>query len=172
MKMTTHSQNNILQKTRAQILTKPAPTSKHNEKAFSLLRFKLGLDTYAIESKYIIEVVGTSNITPLPGVPSFVVGLLFVQGKIWSVIDIRDFFNIPKQGISDHPRAILVETSHLRFGIMADSDLEIINTDCLSPLPDIYEKIPHNFIKGTINNTTIVLDLNTLSADTHLIVNN
>ncbi len=48
--MTPHSQNNILQ-TRVQILTKPALTSKHSEKAFSLLRFKLGLDTYAVESK-------------------------------------------------------------------------------------------------------------------------
>lgn len=167
--MITHCQNDILQK-RAQILAKPAMTSKHNETTFSLLRFRLGLDAYAVESKYVTEVVGTSDLTPLPGVPQFIVGLLSVQGKIWSVIDIRDFFNIPKQGISDHPRAILVETSHLRFGIMADSELEIINTDSIYPPPDIYEKIPRNFIKGTLDHTTIVLDLNTLSADPHLII--
>lgn len=167
--MVTDCESTILQK-RAKILSKTVLPSENSNKSFSLLRFQLGLETYAIESKYVIEVVSTKDLTPLPGVPSFVIGLLSVQGKIWSVIDIRDFFGIQKQGISDHPRAILTETPHLRFGIMADSKLEIINVDSLCPPPDIHEKIPRNFIKGTIEHTTIVLDLNALSADTRLIV--
>ncbi len=167
--MITNYESDILQK-RAKLLAKPIISSNRSDKSISLLRFQLGLETYAIEAKYVCEVVGTGDLTPLPGVPSFIIGLLSVQGKIWSVIDIRDFFSIPKQGISDHPRAILAETTHLRFGIMADSKLEIINIDVLCPPPDIHEKIPRSFIKGTIDHTTIVLDLAAFSADTRLII--
>ena len=108
--MLTPREVEILQK-RAKILAKPIVGSRNSDKTFSLLRFQLGLESYAVETKYVSEIVGTSELTPLPGVPPFVVGLLSVQGKIWSVIDIRDFFAIPKQGLSDHPRAILVDSS-------------------------------------------------------------
>ncbi|MGM9999242.1 MAG: chemotaxis protein CheW [Candidatus Bruticola sp.] len=155
---------------RAQRLAQPIVHTNSGDKFLSLLRFQLGTEFYAIESKYVSEVVGTNNLTPIPGVPNFVAGLLSVQGRIWSVIDIRDFFSIPKHGISDHPRAILVETPNLRFGIMADSKLEIINTYKLCPPPDINERIPRNFIKGTIDYTAVVLDLATLSADSRLII--
>ena len=159
----------ILQK-RAKILAKPIVNFQNSDKTFSLLRFQLGIENYAIETKYVSEVVSTNELTPLPGVPPFVVGLLSVQGKIWSVIDMRDFFAIPKQGISDHPRAILVETPYLRFGLMADSKLEIINIDSLCPPPEVHERVPRNFIKGTIEHTAIVIDLIALSKDPHLIV--
>lgn len=167
--MLTPREVEILQK-RAKILAKPIVGSRNSDKTFSLLRFQLGLESYAVETKYVSEVVGTSELTPLPGVPPFVVGLLSVQGKIWSVIDIRDFFAIPKQGLSDHPRAILMETPHLRFGIMADSKLEIINIDILCPPPEIHERIPRNFIKGSVDHVAIVLDLDALSTDTRLII--
>ncbi|MGM9991636.1 MAG: chemotaxis protein CheW [Candidatus Bruticola sp.] len=161
--------NDILIK-RAERLAKPIVKTNSSDNSLSLLRFKLGTEFYAIESKYVSEVVSTSNLTPIPGVPDFITGLLSIQGQIWSVIDLRDFFSIPKQGLSDHPRAILVETPSLRFGIMADSQLEIINTDKLCPPPDITERIPRNFIKGTIDYAAVVLDLELLSADSHLVI--
>ena len=53
---------------------------------------------------------------------------------------------------------------------MADSKLEIINIDILCPPPEIHERIPRNFIKGSVDHVAIVLDLDALSKDTRLIV--
>lgn len=167
----TEDSNTAILKKRADILARPLQQTDHKDQGLSLLTFTLGPESCAIETKYVTDVVSTSELTPLPSVPAFVVGILSVQGRIWSVIDIRDFFSIPKQGISDHPRAILVETPTLRFGIMADSKLDIVRVSSLTPPPEVNERIPRNFIKGTLEHTTVVFDLETLSTDPRLIVN-
>ncbi len=155
---------------RAQRLARPLPALAPQTPALSLLRFTLGSESYALESKYVLEVVSTKQLLPLPGVPSFVKGILSVQGQIWSIIDIRDFFAIAKDGPNHHSRAILVSTPYLRWGLLADAHLEILYPKNLDPPPGVNEHIPRNFIKGTLEQTVVVLDIVNFSADPRLLV--
>jgi purine-binding chemotaxis protein CheW len=159
----------ILQK-RARKLARPVAQLQGGEKRLSLLEFRLGPEAYAIEARHVREVVPTNFLAPLPGVPPFVLGIVSVRGLIWSVMDLRVFFSIPKRGISDHPRAILVEAGGLRWGILADSRLRMLYVDSLRPPPEVTERIPRNVVRGTTDDLAVVLDLEVLARDPRMIV--
>jgi len=159
----------ILQR-RARELARPAARIQEGERRLSLLEFRLGPEAYAIEARHVREVVPTNYLAPLPGVPPFVLGIVSVRGLIWSVMDLRLFFNIPRRGISDHPRAILVEAGGLRWGILADSRLRMLYVDSLRPPPEVTERIPRNVVRGTTEDLAVVLDLDVLARDPRMIV--
>lgn len=158
---------------RAKDLAKPVirhNQSHENSGKINLLVFHLGPESYAIDANSVLEIVPTDKMTSLPSLPIYIVGVLPVRGMIWSVMDLRLFFNIHRRGLSDYPRAILVETQNLRFGILADSTLDIVTLDSLNPPPEITEKIPRNMVRGTFNELTIVLDLEVLAQDPRMII--
>ncbi len=159
----------ILRK-RARELARPVTQLQGGERRLSLLEFRLGPEAYAIEARHVREVVPTNFLAPLPGVPPFVLGIVSVRGLIWSVMDLRVFFSIPKRGISDHPRAILVEAGGLRWGILADSRLRMLYVDSLRPPPEVTERIPRNVVRGTTDDLAVVLDLEVLARDPRMIV--
>ncbi|MCR5660845.1 MAG: chemotaxis protein CheW [bacterium] len=154
---------------RADKLAAPIAESE-KESRLSLLEFNLGQEKYAIDAAFVHSVVPTTYITPLPSVPPYILGILSVQGLIWSIMDLRIFFNIPRMGISDHPRAILVEAGGLRFGIMASSSLKIIHPESLSPPPEVTERIPRNVVRGTTKDLTVVLDIEVLAKDPRMTI--
>ncbi len=155
---------------RARDLARPDTSTPESERRLSLLEFRLGPEAYAIEARHVREVVPTTFLAPLPGVPPFILGIVSVRGLIWSVMDLRTFFNIPKRGISDHPRAILVEAGGLRWGILADSRLRMLYLDSLRPPPEVTERIPRNAVRGTTDDLAVVLDLEVLARDPRMIV--
>lgn len=46
-----------------------------------VIRFNLMYQEYAVEMKYIREVIQTSEITPVPGTPDFIAGICSVRGR-------------------------------------------------------------------------------------------
>jgi purine-binding chemotaxis protein CheW len=155
---------------RARRLARPAPRQDHLERRLMLLDFPLGGERYAVEAHRVREVVPTVNMTPLPAAPPFVLGIVPVRGLIWSVMDLRLYFGIPRRGLSDQPRAILVEAGSLRWGILAEGDLRLVPLGNLRPPPDVTEKIPRSFIRGVTDDLAVVLDLEALAHDPRMIV--
>lgn len=155
---------------RARALARPAAQREEAEGRLSLLEFRLGPEAYCIDARHVREVVPTTSLAPLPAVPPFILGILSVRGLIWSVMDLRLFFSLPRRGISDHPRAILVEAGGLRWGILADSRLRMLHPDSLRPPPEVTERIPRNVVRGTTEDLAVVLDLEVLARDPRMIV--
>lgn len=57
-----------------------------------ILRFSLGYVEYAVLMQYVREVILTGEITPIPGIPPFIIGISVVRGRIISLVDLRKFF--------------------------------------------------------------------------------
>ena len=53
------------------------------------LTFLLGKEVYAIEIKFVIEIIGIQPITELPESPAYVKGIINLRGKIIPVMDVR-----------------------------------------------------------------------------------
>lgn len=155
---------------RAREMARPSVSRTQGESRMSLLEFRLGPESYAVDARHVREVVPTTFMAPLPAVPPFILGIVSVRGLIWSVMDLRVFFSIPRRGISDHPRAILVEAGGLRWGILADSRLRMLHLDSLRPPPEVTERIPRNVVRGTTEDLAVVLDLEVLARDPRMIV--
>jgi purine-binding chemotaxis protein CheW len=155
---------------RARRLALPVSRQDPVERRRMLLDFPLGGERYAVEAERVREVVPTVHLAPLPAAPPFILGILPVRGVIWSIMDLRLYFGIPRRGISDQPRAILVEAGSLRWGILAEGDLRLVPLGQLRPPPDVTEKIPRSFIRGVTDDLAVVLDLEALAGDPRMIV--
>lgn len=85
-----------------------------------VIRFNLMYQEYAIEMKYIREVIQTSEITPIPGTPDYIAGICSVRGEIISLVDLRVLLSIPEKGLTDLNRVIVLTDNINTFGILAD----------------------------------------------------
>jgi purine-binding chemotaxis protein CheW len=90
-----------------------------------VLRFTLGEEVYAVESRHVAAVLPLPQFTPLPGTPPFVLGIVSVRGHIVSVLDLRVFFELPIDGLSDRNYLVILRGEEMEFGLLADRILGI-----------------------------------------------
>lgn len=126
-----------------------------------------------METRHVDQVVPLKDITPLPGTPAFLLGIVNVRGRILPVIDIRRFFDLPQIGLTDLHRIILVRSDELEFGVLADAITglrAVPAADLQVSLPTL-EGIRSDYLKGVIADRVAVLDFDRILADPRIIIN-
>ncbi len=158
-------------KQRAQKLSKKLTDSEIIDSLESIL-FVLSGEKYAIESIYIKETLKLNNFTPLPAVPTFLVGVFNLRGKVISIINIKEFFGLSDEKITDLNRIIVMQQKDLIFGILVDKIEGLINingkklTKEISTLNDMRKQ----YFKGVDSSGIIMLDGNKILNDKKLII--
>lgn len=158
---------------RARLLAREIQPEKSAELEIELVTFKLAQENYAVESSYVREVYPLKFMTPLPGAPSFVLGLTNLRGEILSIVDLHTFFELPNQGLTDRSRVIVLRSPAMEFGVLADSvtgTLRIAATDLQPALPTL-TGIREEYLKGVTGARLIVLDAARLLASPSIVVN-
>ncbi len=149
---------------------------KNNESAqtemIEIIEFSLGSETYGIESKFIREVYPLKDFTPLPGTPSFVLGIINVRGQIVSVIDLKKFFNLPEKGLGEMNQVMIIHNERIEFGILADSiqGSRMVSLDSIQPSPVSSGGIGAGYVRGVTSDHTILLDAKNVLKDEHIVV--
>jgi len=157
---------------RAQALARaPAPVSAAGER-LELLEFRLASERYALESRHVQEVHPLRDLTPLPGTPPFILGIVNVRGRILPVLDLKKFFDLPERGLTDLHRIILVRGHDLELGLLADVIVGVRSVAIASLQPSLptLTGIRADYLKGVDEERLVVLDLDRLLADPKLIV--
>lgn len=163
-------------KSNVEILQKRAelnaiPEIKHNIVNFDLLEFKVVNTYYAIEEKYLKEVFRIKDITPLPGTPDFVLGLINKRGEFFSVINIQVFLEQKEIGISDLNKVIIISANDTQYGILCDSISGSANSqEFSSVLPSNFGKLQKEFIKGINQAGVLLLDGEALTTSKKIII--
>jgi purine-binding chemotaxis protein CheW len=141
--------------------------------SLELLEFRLARENYALETRHVAEVVALNDLTPLPCTPPFVRGIVNVRGRVVPVLDIKQFFDLPDQGLTDLHRIILVHGNDLEFGVLADVIVGVrsIRVESLQPSLPTLTGIRAEYLKGVTAERLVVLDLERLLADPKIIVN-
>ena len=140
--------------------------------SIEVVEFLLAHERYAVESVFVREVYRLENLTPLPGTPAFVLGIVSLRGEIVSIIDVRAFFDLPRTGLSDLNKVIVLESEDMAFGILADAILDVRRM----PLADIQPSLPtltgirEKYLKGIAPGRMVVLDAGKLLADEEIVV--
>jgi purine-binding chemotaxis protein CheW len=158
-------------KARAISLARETKTDAIQESA-EMIEFRLSDEKYAIESRFVREVYPLKELTPLPCTPAFVLGIINLRGQIISVIDIKKFFELPEQGLSDLNRAIIVQNGQMEFGILADAiqGVRILPLEEIQPPPSTLTGIRASYLKGITKEGLVVLDIQRMLADPKMIV--
>jgi len=155
---------------RAQKLSQPAAKS-HGIVRIEVLKFRLTYHEYAIDTKYVREVVLTGRITPVPGTPEYISGICAIRGEITSLVDLRALFSISDRGLTDLNRVIVVTDGTMTFGILADYITGITTIPASLPAaPTPFSPagaVP--YLLGVVDGI-IVLDGVTLLADPRMLI--
>jgi chemotaxis signal transduction protein len=138
-----------------------------------VLRFQLAYRQYALEMKFVQEVIITGEITPVPGTPDFISGICAVRGQIISLVDLRALLKIPEKGLTDLNRVIVMTNGKNTFGILADS-ISGVGIICLNQVaaPRSEDLLGGSkYFRGTLDQENLfLLDAGTILGDPGIIV--
>ena len=157
---------------RADSLARPPRSGPAPGTMLELLEFKLARERYAVETRHVQEVQPLRDLTPLPGTPSFLLGIVNVRSRVLPVLDLKKFFGLPEQGLTDLHRIILVKGNELELGLLADvvTIVRQVPAASLQPSLPTLTGIRADYLKGITDERLIVLDLDRVLADPKIIV--
>ncbi len=137
-----------------------------------VLEFRLAGERYAVETSYVRAVHPLRNLTPLPCTPAFVLGVVNVRGHVLTVIDLKRFFELPQEGLTDLHRIVLVGRDDIEFGILADVSVGIASlrlSQLQPPLPTL-TAIGAHYLRGITPDSVAVLDMEAIFSDPRMLV--
>lgn len=82
---------------------------------------------YALPLDAVERVVPAAALTPLPGAPAIVLGLLDFEGRIVPVVDVRARFRLPGREMGIDDCIIIAATARRTLGILVDAPGEVID---------------------------------------------
>jgi len=162
-----------LLKQRARALALKEDPEVVQQEHMEIIVFRLGGETYGIETEFVREVYPLKDYTPLPGTPSFVLGIMNVRGQIVSVIDLRRFFGLPEKGLGELNKVIILSSDRMEFGILADvveGTGTVVLKDVVEVPPGVIE-IGVQYLKGVTKDHVVLLDAESIVNDEKMIVN-
>ena len=170
--LTTEEREKIL-KDRAKALAQEVTGKESAGKWIWIVEFVLAEEKYGIEPDFVRDVFPVKTLTPLPCTPPFVLGITNMRGEILSVIDLKMFFDLPNEGISDYAKVVALESNSMTFGILADSVLGArpIPLDSIQPVLPTLTEIRGKYLKGVTKNRIAILDGEAILNDETIIIN-
>ena len=140
-----------------------ADTSEASEDTLKgrYLTFLINNETYGIEIKYVMEIVGIQKITAMPEMPEYIKGIINLRGQIIPVMDIRLRFKITSREYNDRTCVIVICYQEMLYGLIVDSVSEVtaISDEDVSKRPKIRDTEICGYIKniGKTEQTVILL---------------
>jgi purine-binding chemotaxis protein CheW len=132
--------------------------------------FKLKDEVYGINVMQVQEVLHITEIAPVPGAPSYVLGIINLRGNVVTVIDTRTRFGLPTTEVDDASRIIVIESEKQVVGILVDAVAEVVElreTD-IDAAPNVGTEESSRYIQGVATQDErllILVDLNKLLTD-------
>ena len=159
-------------KNRARELAQPLAGESADEQ-LEIIEFLLAGERYGITSEQVREVCPLLELTPVPCTPPYVLGIIDVRGEFISVIDIKKYFELSGQGLSDLNKVIILHSQSMTFGILVDVIVEvryIAKAELQAPLPTL-AAIRAEYLLGITADHLAIIDEAKLLADRTLLVN-
>lgn len=160
-------------KDRAIAMAMELDQNKVTSATVEIIEFVLATERYGIESAFVKEVYPLKDFTPLPGVPSYIMGIVNVRGQILPVVDLRKFFSLSERGLGEMNKLIILRNDQMEFGIVADlvEGTRTLAIDDIMATPVTVTGIGETYLKGVTKEHIIVLDAESLLNDKKMIIN-
>jgi purine-binding chemotaxis protein CheW len=157
---------------RAKALSRQPEKEEPAAERIEIVEFVLAQERYGIELSYIGEIYPLKDLTEIPCTPPFVLGVMNVRGNIISVIDMRKFFQLTDNGLSDLNKVIIVRNDTMEFGILADAVLGVRWLSLARLLPSLptLTDIRSDYLKGVTGDRLVVLDGGKILSDRGIVV--
>lgn len=116
------------------------------------------------------EIVPCGDVTELPGVPSWMLGIVQLRGELLCVVDVGRWWNLP--GATKHAYVVLIEGPQGFLGVVAESVVEVRGIEADDVAADISEEsiARRRFVKLVTRDLVHVLDIARLTAQEELVI--
>ncbi len=126
--------------------------------------FSVENEEYGLPILSVQEIISLPLLTRIPGVPSYIPGIINLRGNIIPVYALRTKFDLKEKELDDNSIVIIVQTGSEKnrtVGFVVDSvsDVVSISDEDFNKTPAISESIDDNFIKkiGHIGSRMIIV---------------
>lgn len=137
-----------------------------------VLVFQSAGESYAFETVYVDHVSPILPITTLPGVPSFVIGIVMSKGDVLSVIDLRSVLDLSLSSLGEPNSIIVLKGEAIEFGILVEavSGVERYPKTSLEQRLPTLADIEKTYLKGVTPDRVAILDAHRLLSDPKMVV--
>ncbi|MFY2560218.1 chemotaxis protein CheW [Corallococcus terminator] len=120
---------------RARALSRPPTPEVAPGTLREVVRFRAAGQTYALESRFVLEVVRTVDVVPLPGAPPTLRGLTLLHGEVLPVVELSPLFGRPPMD-SSGPLLVL-GTNRPELGVRTEEvhEVTLVSSQDLLPAP-------------------------------------
>lgn len=132
--------------------------------SIEMLSFKIGDAIYAIEIKYIKEIIEVDKITVVPKIPDHIKGVINIRGKVVPVISVRKRFDIEEIPYDSRTCIMVLEFEDgEQVGIIVDRVHEVVNVKSadISKTPDSKNVNANRYIRSIVhteNDVVLLID--------------
>jgi purine-binding chemotaxis protein CheW len=135
------------------------------------LTFTLGSEEYALDIGQIREIIKPREITDLPRVPDFILGIISLRGVIIPVFDLKRRLKLGTAEITSASRIIVCQYGEKSAGLVVDSLNQVVRLPAqgIEPPPAVLSGLDRDMVEGVGRDQgrmMILLDLaNVLNAE-------
>jgi len=123
--------------------------------------FRLDKELFGVNVMLVQEVLRYSEITPVPGAPYFVLGIINLRGNVVTIIDTRSLFAMASVEVTDDTRIVIIELEQQVVGFLVDCVDEVVyvNKPEIEKAPNVGNDAKAQFISGVYHQNDELLIL-------------
>ena len=91
------------------------------------LTFTISGEDYGLEINYIKDIIQMQEITRVPGVAPYIIGITNLRGSIVPVVDVRIRFGKEPQAYHERTCIVVIELDEMQIGMVVDAVQEVIH---------------------------------------------
>ncbi len=114
------------------------------------LTFSLGKEDYALDIEGIHEIIKLREITDIPRVPDFILGIISLRGIIVPIFDLKKRLKLGSAEFSTSSRIIVCQLEERTVGLLVDRINQVvrISEDGIEPPPGILTGLDRDLVDG------------------------
>jgi purine-binding chemotaxis protein CheW len=159
---------------RAGALARVPPAPPDADAVLTVITFALGGESYAVEARFVRRVVriGDVNLTPIPGTPDILAGVLNLGGEILAVFDLGRLCGLSRTARTGPNRILVLGTDSDEFGLLVETASEVcpLRIDAILDPPASFEGLGRSMLRGVTADALIILDGAGVLGDPRLVI--
>lgn len=114
------------------------------------LSFTLADEDYMVDILKVQEIVGLLPITPVPGTPEHVRGVVNLRGQVIPILDLRARFGLDGDDALPESCIVIVRTNGTEVGVLVDRVCEVLDVadSEIAPTPQLGGHVPTEYLLG------------------------
>jgi purine-binding chemotaxis protein CheW len=145
----------------------------------SYLTFRIGSEHFAANASFVHNIIEIPQITEVPEMPEYMLGVINLRGSVLPVVDSRIKFGLKNREITSNSCIIVMEVTmekkQVFIGYLVDSVSEVLEVEEkeIKDPPSLGSEVRSKFISGVFHDKdekfVMILDMNKVLSESEII---